>query len=248
MTRTKAKTLYSSIAIVLLFALWQGYSISVGNPTLMPSVPDVMIRLWDLLQSSSTYVTLLTSLGRLGISLAMAIVLGTSLGLLSGVSEALEAFLKPIIVSVRTLPVISIIIVFLILFGNTTTLYLIVLLLLFPIIYQAVMDGVKHTDPLLVDVVRLDSNHWNIDVLKRVYLPLSIPFLRTAVIDAVGLGFKVLIISEYIAQTKVSIGREIYESKVNLAFSDVFAWTLLLLGYVLLMELLVERILSPRAE
>ena len=81
-------------------------------------------------------------------------------------------------------------------------------------------------------------------VVKKVYIPLSIPFLRSALIDAVGLGFKVLVVAEYIAQTKVSIGRTIYMNKVNLDFTGVFAWTILLLLFVQLIEWVVERSLK----
>lgn len=245
MTPTALNRVVSFTSVVCLLLVWQLYSIQVDNATLMPSVLDVFDRLIYLLSDLRTYQILATSVLRLLLSLSIAVVFGMTLGLLSGVNQQLEAFMHPIVVSIRTLPVISIIIVFLILFGNTITLYLIVLLLLFPIIYQAVMDGVKQTDPLLVDVVRLDSTHSNLDVLRLVYLPLSIPHLRTALIDAVGLGFKVLIIAEFFAQTKISIGREIYVSRANLAFSNVFAWTLLLLFFVLIMNKVVHRILSP---
>lgn len=234
------KTLFSTASILLLFLLWQIYAISVNNPTLMPHPLDVLQTLGVLLTQSDTYITIFTSLSRLLLSLLMATVLGTILGLLSGVNHNIEAFLRPLIITIRTLPVISIIVVILIIFGNTTTLYIISLLLLFPIIYQAVLDGVKNVDPLLIDVVRLECDDTNTVVLKNLYFPLSMPFLRSALIEAVGLGFKVMIVAEYIAQTNVSIGREIYVSKVNLAFSDVFAWTILLLLFVLIIEHLVE--------
>jgi NitT/TauT family transport system permease protein len=238
------KTLFSTASILTLFLLWQIYAIYVNNPTLMPHPMNVVQTLFKLLRDSDTYIVIFTSLSRLLLSLLMATVLGTLLGLFSGVNKNIEAFLRPFIITIRTLPVISIIVVILIIFGNTTTLYIISLLLLFPIIYQAVLDGVKNVDPLLIDVVRLESEHSNTVVLKNVYFPLSIPFLRSALIEAVGLGFKVMVVAEYIAQTNVSIGREIYVSKVNLAFSDVFAWTILLLLFVLVIEHLVEKIIQ----
>lgn len=239
---------FSATAIVLLFVVWQVYSITVNNPTLMPSFVLVLERLFEMIGEFDTYLVLVTSLSRLLLSIAMAAIIGTTLGLFSGVNPQVEAFLKPIIVTIRTLPVISIIIVVLIIVGNTITLYVISLLLLVPLIYQAVLDGIKHIDPLLIDVVKLDSEHATIDVLQQVYIPLSIPFLRSALIEAVGLGFKVLVIAEYIAQTQVSIGREIYTHRVNLEFSDVFAWTVLLLIFVLLIQSIVEWMMKPQVD
>lgn len=248
----KSKKLVNAIlsasSILIMFIVWQLYSISVNNPTLMPNPINVFKSLYEMLINKDTYVVVFTSLSRLLFSLILATVLGTILGLLSGIHSSVEAFLKPLIVTIRTLPVISIIIVILIIFGNTVTLYIISLLLLFPIIYQAELDGVKNIDRLLIDVLRLECDDSNINVLKMVYFPLSIPFLRTALIEAIGLGFKVLVVAEYIAQTKVSIGKEIYMAKVNLEFTEVFAWTIMLLLFVLIIEFTVEKLLSPRTE
>ena len=239
--KSKYNSLFSTASIILLFIIWQVYSIYVNNATLMPTPLSVLQRFMDMLCEKETYITLFTSLGRLLFSLVLAILLGTIFGLLSGVNDKVEAFFRPIIITIRTLPVISIIVVILIIFGNTVTLYIISLFLLVPIIYQAELDGIRNIDSSLLDVLRLDTDNVNKVVVKSVYLPLSIPFLRSALIDAVGLGFKVLVIAEYIAQTKVSIGRTIYMNKVNLDFTGVFAWTLMLLIFVLLIEWIVEK-------
>jgi len=212
----------------------------------MPSPDDVLQRISSMVVDGETYTVLFTSLARLFLSLIMATILGVSLGLLSGTNDKIESFFKPIIVTIRTLPVISIIVVVLIIFGNVTTLYIISLLLLVPLIYQAELDGIKNIDQSLIDVLRLDTDNIGKVVIKNVYIPLTVPFLRSALIDAVGLGFKVLVVAEYIAQTNVSIGRTIYMNKVNLDFTGVFAWTVILLFFVLLIEWIVEKSLKQR--
>ena len=123
----------------------------INNPILMPEPAKVIERLIHLLLERETYHIIFRSLFRLFASLALAFFFGTTLGLLSGMRFRAEAALKPIVISLRTLPVISIIVVVLILFGNTLTLYIISFLLLFPIIYQAELDGIKNIDPLLID-------------------------------------------------------------------------------------------------
>lgn len=214
----------------------------------MPGPLSVLNRFFEMFLEKNTYLILFSSLYRLMISISLSAVLGTIFGLMSGVEKKVELFFRPLVSTLRTLPVISIIIVILIVFGNEITLYIISLLLLFPIIYQAVLDGVKNIDSLLIDVVKLDSSSRNYDALRMVYLPLSIPFLRSALIDAVGLGFKVLVVAEYIAQTNQSIGKTIYMHKINLEFTDVFAWTLMLLVFVLIIEGLVEKLLKIKCD
>jgi len=210
----------------------------------MPRPNQVFDSLKLLLVEWDTYIVILTTLKRLIFSMAISIFFGMVLGLISGVHYELEALLKPIVISLRTLPVISIVIIVLILYGNTFSLYLISFLLLFPIIYQAELDGIKNIDNTLKEVLKLDCDKCTMQTMRMVYLPLSIPFLRTGVIQSAGLGIKVLVVSEFIAQSKISIGKEIYFSRLNLEYSNVFAWTFILIFIVLIIEHLVNRYLK----
>jgi NitT/TauT family transport system permease protein len=220
------------------------YAERVGNSFLMPNPGQVLKSLIVLLKDIDTYVIIATSLGRLAISIFASVVLGLILGLLSGIHYELEALLKPLVVTLRTLPVVSIIVVVLILYGNTFSLYLISFLLLFPIIYQVELDGIKNIDKTLLEVLKLDCDKCSFRSIRLVFFPLSMPFFRSGIIQSAGLGIKVLVVSEFIAQTKVSIGRELYYNKLNLEFSVVFAWTIILVFVVLLIEHLVNRYLK----
>lgn len=245
---TKKKNIYishslSTLSVFILIIIWQLYSIKINNSIIMPKPLDVLETLWELLVSLKTYSIILATFKRLFITIGLSTLFGLTLGLVSGMHYQLEAFLKPIVVSLRTLPVISIIVIVLILYGNVFSLYIITFLLLFPIIYQAELDGVKHIDPLLISVLKLECNRCSPRGIRMVYLPLSLPFLRTGIIQSAGLGIKVLVVAEYISQAKVSIGREIYLGRINLEYNLVFAWSIILIIVVLLVEHLVEKYL-----
>lgn len=231
----------STFSIILVLIIWQIYAIKVNNPYLMPDPIKVLIEFFKLLGEGSTYIIILTTIKRLFISIALATTFGLILGLLSGIHYQIEALLKPIIVSLRTLPVISIIVVVLILYGNTTSLYIISFLLLFPLIYQSELDGVKNIDPLLLEVLKLDCDKCSWQAIKMVFFPLALPHLRTGILQSAGLGIKVLVIAEFIAQTRISIGRELYFNRINLEYSRVFAWTLILIIIVVVIEHFVTR-------
>ncbi|MGM0436589.1 MAG: hypothetical protein ACQEQA_06005, partial [Bacillota bacterium] len=55
------------------------------------------------------------------------------------------------------------------------------------------------------------------------------------------LGFKVLVMSEFIAQSDVSIGRMLYEGRITLDYESVFAWTLLIVFVVFVIESVLSR-------
>ena len=77
----------------------------------MPRPNQVFDSLKLLLVEWDTYIVILTTLKRLIFSMAISIFFGMVLGLISGVHYELEALLKPIVISLRTLPVISIVII-----------------------------------------------------------------------------------------------------------------------------------------
>jgi NitT/TauT family transport system permease protein len=70
---------------------------------------------------------------------------------------------------------------------------------------------------------------------------LALPFIKVGLIQSFGLGFKVLVMSEYLAQTKTSIGMMLYEGRIMMEYADVFAWTLIIIVIVFGMETLLGK-------
>ena len=65
-----------------------------------------------------------------------------------------------------------------------------------------------------------------------------------AVLFALGFGWKAGIAAEVLTVPGVSIGRMIYESKLYLQTTDLFAWTLCVILLSFLLEKLVLRLIS----
>ena len=73
------------------------------------------------------------------------------------------------------------------------------------------------------------------------YFPLIAGYLKTAILQSGGLGIKVLVMAEYLAQTPISIGARLYMERVFLRYDYVFAWTILLVILALLFEFAIHR-------
>ena len=74
---------------------------------------------------------------------------------------------------------------------------------------------------------------------RRITVPTVLPYFRSALTSALGLGWKAGIAAEVLTVPQRSIGKMIYESKLYLESTSLFAWTLT----VILLSLLIERIL-----
>ena len=72
------------------------------------------------------------------------------------------------------------------------------------------------------------------------------PFFRTACISSLGLGWKAGIAAEVLTVPKHSIGRMISESKLYLLTEELFAWTLAVIVFSLLLQRVLQRLLGRR--
>jgi len=234
------KNLWSIGSVFVLFIIWILLSTLIGNEIVMPSPFQTIRAFFGILTQDNSLQAILFSLYRLIIALFVASLLGVTLGVVSGLNHRFRLIVRPIVSVLRTIPVISIVVILLIVFGFTLTPYLITFLMIFPIIFQAISDGIENLDQELVDVFLLEDDAF-IDGVRYCYLPLIGPQIKTSLLQSAGLGIKVLVMAEYLAQTKNSIGNSLYLAKVNLDYSQVFAWTILLIIMALIIEQFIRR-------
>lgn len=234
------KTGITILSIFSIFLVWVVAYSTVSNPMLLPSPYAVVKAFLLLFVSKASLTVILMSLLRLIAAMLVAFILGFVLGFWSGFKKNVALYLRPFVTVLRTIPVISIVVILLILFGFKLTPYIITFLMIFPIIYQSVYDGILGIDSELVDVYKLEDNRL-ITGLKYCYIPLINQSIKTALLQSAGLGIKVLVMAEYLSQTKSSIGNALYLAKVNLEYDHVFAWTLFLIFLAVILEILIER-------
>ncbi len=229
------KTLLSLLGVLTLALIWQIAAMYTGNEFFLPRPLSVVKALAGILGEGDTYRVLLASFARLFVSLLVACMLGVATGLAGGMNTYIDAFLRPFVSGLRTVPVISLVVIVLILFGNILTVYIIGFLVVFPLMYEASKEGVKNIDKGIKDAISIEPLNLPLLISKQI-IPLSLPYIKTGLLQSVGLGFKVLVMSEFIAQSDVSIGRMLYEGRITLDYESVFAWTLLIILIVFVIE------------
>lgn len=233
------KTGLTILSIFFLFLLWVVAGAIVDNSLLLPQPIDVIVAFGKIFIETDSLSVILFTILRLFVGLLVAAVFGLFLGVLAGFKKGFATFFNPVVTILRTIPVISITVILLIMFGFSLTPYIITFLMLFPLIYQGTYGAIVDIDKELIDVYKLENdNFWS--GLIHCYFPLISSNIRTALLQSLGLGIKVLVMAEYLSQTKNSIGNQLYLAKVNLQYDQVFAWTMLLIFIALIFELLIN--------
>ena len=235
----KNKRTYFILGVLFVFVIWEIGKVSYNNDYIVPGVEQTLSSLFNLLTTGYTYKVLLYTFFRLIISIFACLIISIILALLSIISVRFKSFIRPIITLFKTLPVAVLIILLLVMLKDNS-LYYIVGVVILPLIYEATIKGFELIDKNIVDEVKMLSNV-NLTVVKQIYLPLTLPHVFTSLLQSFGLGLKVLVMAEFIANAKHSIGYEImlYKDYYN-EMSFVYAWSIILILFVLFVDYFVN--------
>ena len=142
-------------AVLLALALWQAVSMIVGMDMLLASPLKVLARLGTVWREKDFFSTVLFSLCRIFGGFLLAFLTGTGLALLAGRFRTVEILLWPYVVTIKSVPIASFIILCLIWFTYSQMTVFIAFLIAFPVIYTNVLQGIRSTDPQLVEMAKL---------------------------------------------------------------------------------------------
>ncbi len=231
---------WTASSVISIIFIWFIISLVINHPLILPSPIVVGEAFLGMLIDADTWLVLGSTLLRLMLSIVISGCLGVILGSLSGLSKRFSWLIRPYVSVFRTIPVISIIVILLILIGYRMTPYLITFLMVFPIVYQATFEGITHIDQAYLDIYHLEAADPRL-AFRHLYYPLMRPYIILGFLQSVGLGLKVLVMAEYLSQTRNSVGNELYLAKTYLDYSSVFAWTIMLIIIALILEHLIYR-------
>ena len=230
-----------SVALALL--LWQAGAILLDLPLLLVPPLEVVKRLLGLIQETDFWRTLLFSFSRIVLGFAIAFALGCLLGVLSGKWPLLETLLWPYVITIKTVPVASFIILSLFFLSARRLSTFISFLMVFPVIYSNVLEGIRSTDRDLLEMSQVFRIPWGRRLLY-IYLPHLKPFLFSACSVALGMSWKSGVAAEVIGVASGSIGEKLYESKIYFMTEDLLAWTVVIVLISVLFEKLFLRLMK----
>lgn len=232
------KTLRRLAVLVFWLAVWWGASLAVGKELLLPGPPAVARKLAALAGTTAFWITLLKSILRVLTGILTAVILGVMTGLLTHKSILARELLSPVMTLLKSTPVASFIILALVWLGRGVVPVFIAGLMVLPVVWANTAAGLAGIDPQLLElahVYKLPRGR----TLRRIVWPSVLPYLRSALRSALGLGWKAGIAAEVLTVPPYSIGKSIYEAKLYLETTELFAWT----AAVVLLSFLIERVL-----
>ena len=195
-----------------------------------------------LLPTGDFWGTVGWSLGRIALGFTGAAVLGTALAISAAAWPVARALWEPAIAAIRSAPVVSFIILLLLWTDSSHLPVFTSLLMVLPVMYANVLQGIAQRDPQMLEAAQV----FRVPFRRRLVaidIPAALPFLAAACRVGVGLAWKSGVAAEVIGVATGSIGERLYEAKVFLSSTDLFAWTIVIVVLSVACERLLLRAL-----
>ena len=242
MTKSKQlNILFTFLGILTILVVWMVASLIIKQDVILPSIGITLKKLINILGSAYTYKILGITCLRLAICLLSSLFIAIVLASLSTRFIRFSYYIRPLITLLRTIPVVAIIIVLLVFIGNQKASIFITSLVMLPIMYEGILSGMKNINSDILDEIKIQSNI-NLYIIRNVFIPLIRPHIIVAIITSLGLGIKVLVMSEFIATPKYSIAKEMFNYQSALQLEGIFAWTIIIVTVIMLLELVIKKI------
>ena len=245
MNRQQRQKVNGLPALVFWTAVWYLAALRFDNPLLLPTPVQVLRCLGRMVMTASFWKITAISICRILLGVAMAVVLGTVLAVLTERNRLLNMLVSPAMTAMQATPVASFTILVLIWLERDYVPVLICGMMGLPLVWNSVSGGIRTTDVQLLEMAKV-YRLTGFQTVRRIYVPCVLPFFRMACCSALGLGWKAGIAAEVLTVPRSSIGRMISESKLYLMTEDLFAWTLAVIVLSLLLQMLVQRLLQGR--
>ena len=216
------------LSIFFFLIIWEGVALYIDNSLLFPRVSEIFLSLKNLVASGDFILILWNTLSRFFISIVFSLILAIIFSVASYRYEVISFLLFPFIIFLRAVPTIAIIIVVLIWSRVERGPIVVGMLILFPILYESILGGIKNVDKNLLKMSKVFKVPTK-RVVRDIYIPSIYYSISSNIPSYIGLTFKVIIAGEVLSQESLSIGGEIFINKIYLESSNIFAWIIVVI-------------------
>lgn len=231
------------LSVAAWLVLWELLARAIDARIVLVGPIEVLARLGELALTGEFWASLLVSLARVLAGLLAGIALGAVLAGVASAWRPVRALLAPVVGAMKAVPVASFVILVLMWVPSSGLSTVIALVMAFPIVYTNVLEGIRQTDPGLLEMASVFGlGTW--DRVRLVYASEVLPYARAAVALALGLSWKAGIAAEVIGLPDMTVGEHLYDAKVFLNTADLLAWTVAIVCVSVALEALIGRALD----
>ena len=238
MSRMKRNLILLASSLLLLL-FWQIGAVLLDSQILLPGIGPVLSALFSLMKEPPFTLNLLSTVLRALQSFCIIVLSATVLGIAAGRCNWFSLMLKPFVVVLKAVPVMSIILLAFIWFSSGTVPLFSAFLMGFPVMFVQIEQGVLQLDKNLdqmCDIYDFSSGM----KIRHFLIPSLMPFFLTGARTALSMVWKVVIAAEVLTVPQYGMGARMHLAQVQLETEKVLSWTLLTVFLTALGDLLFD--------
>ncbi len=244
------KKLGKALAVAFALLLWQIAAAAVDQSILLVSPVDVAVRMTSIWRVEGFWTSIWFSFYHIAGGFFLALLTGLVLAALSGRFAWIETALWPFMITVKTVPVASFVVICLIWLSAKNLSVFISFLIVLPVVYGNVLEGIKSEDKKMLEL----GSVFGMPLHKRIlyiHMPQLKPFVLSACASSLGMSWKAGVAAEIIGTPDGSIGKQLFYAKIYLDTDDLLCWTVIIVIISVAFEklfMLILRMLYARLE
>lgn len=222
-----------ALSVVVLLGIWWFVALFF-DAIIFPGPRPVFEKMVHIVLHERFFFHLYHTLFRVIAAFAIALLLSTTVGIFMGLDETAEKFFETFVLVGLTVPALAVSIIVLLMVGFTDVAgILAIVIVIAPPMTENVWEGTKNLDPDLIKMAQVFEADRTM-LLTDVVLPQLVPYLLAATRFGLGIGWKIVVIVEWIGLGN-GIGQKLRDSFDVFSLTGVMAWTL---SFVLVMAIL----------
>lgn len=214
------------ITILVIFLIWFLASWIVGDDIILATPIDTIKHGFLLFGDSHFWKSLGGTLIRSIVAFVLSFVLAFVFAFISRINKRCKTVVKILISILRALPTIAIILLLLLWTTSKIAAIVVTMIVVLPTIYSSIMLAFDNLDPEIIEM----CNIYKVSK-KQQFFKYTLPQTTPSIIDTIGgglsLNIKLIVASEVIAGTAISIGQMMNESKIYFETANLFALVLI---------------------
>jgi NitT/TauT family transport system permease protein len=204
-------------------------------PTLVPKPSDTFAEVATIVSSGNFFSEMGSTLRRVLVGFAIAMIVAIPLGILMGTLRSLESFFEPPVILGLTMPGLIWAVLMIMFFGlNETSAYAAVAITIMPMLAISIWQGTKSIDKDLIDMSRIfHASPWSkvVDVI----MPQLISHILAAIRYGLGLAWKVVVVVEMFGLSN-GVGYQVVRGFNVFSMKAVLAWAISFLVVMIVIE------------
>lgn len=234
-TMSRDKRFGRAIAVIFALFVWQIAAMAVDQSILLVSPVSVAVRMTSIWRVEGFFSSIWYSFYHIAGGFFLALITGVVLAALSGRFPWVETALWPFMITVKTVPVASFVVICLIWLSAQKLSVFISFLIVLPVVYGNMLEGIKSEDKRMLEVGQVFSMP-AIKCLMYIHMPQLKPFILSACQTSLGMAWKAGVAAEIIGTPDGSIGKQLYYAKIYLDTDDLLCWTVIIVIVSVLFE------------